>query len=156
MITEVRKSGPWWLWWVLANSPGQATRIIAAGKAHTEDLAHRRARGALAAARIKEELPMDDTKSPYLAIADIPWRHFQSAHKSHVLQGAYDADNRHLYIQFQDVKTGALRDVYVYEDVDPETWTALCQAESKGSFLNGTIAKLFPYQKLSGPAQEVA
>lgn len=45
----------------------------------------------------------------------------------------YDEDSCELYIRFRD--GGA----YTYLDVPPEEWLALCDADSKGTFVNQVI-----------------
>ena len=45
----------------------------------------------------------------------------------------YDEEGRELYIRFRGGGT------YTYLAVPPEEWVALCEAESKGTFVNQVI-----------------
>jgi KTSC domain len=45
----------------------------------------------------------------------------------------YDEESRELFVRFRN------GDAYTYLDVPPEEWLALCDAESKGTFVNQVI-----------------
>lgn len=53
----------------------------------------------------------------------------------------YDPALNELYVQF---KSGS---IYTYTQVEPETYSALCEAESFGKFLNANIKGNYEYIK---------
>lgn len=65
-----------------------------------------------------------------------------------IAAAGYDQDRRILYVVFN---TGR---VYEYQDVPPETYQGLMEAESKGKFLNETIIGNYPYRHFRGWPQD--
>jgi hypothetical protein len=59
---------------------------------------------------------------------------------SNVVAIGYDPDTRELYVEFKGEST------YVYSDVPEEAYTELCEADSKGSYLNREIKPNYDYR----------
>ena len=61
---------------------------------------------------------------------------------SQLFSATYDIVNNELLIKFQKGYT------YRYFEVSEETYSALCEAESAGSYFNKNIAKKFKYERM--------
>ena len=59
---------------------------------------------------------------------------------------SYDPETRTLFIRFTS------GELYAYDGVEPETWTALRQAVSKGRFFQKHIRDHYPYGKVEDPS----
>lgn len=75
----------------------------------------------------------------------VPTVTMYSVNSSNVAFAGYDEEKRRLYVEFNS------GDVYEYYDVEPEVWSGMQKADSKGSFLHWFIKiNDYRYNKVSG------
>lgn len=67
-----------------------------------------------------------------------------------LLEGEYFPETKKLHLTFRQGKNK-----YEYDNVGPEVWQGLCEADSAGSFFHQNIKRgPYPYRKLMPPQPE--
>jgi len=64
---------------------------------------------------------------------------------SNVHSGLYDFGERELFMRY--LRDGEPDAIYVYQNVPAQVWSALVEADSKGSFINESVAFEYSYSK---------
>ena len=68
-------------------------------------------------------------------------------YSSNVESYGYDAENADLYVRFM-AKGNSPSSLYVYRNVEPDTYFAFMEAESKGKFIWSDIRSRYEYERL--------